>query len=220
MVEIGNAVNFRTASSYLSAKALFSLSLIVATTIPFVAGGMQWVIGKTPVFPLEAIIGFLAGLHVPLTVYLLFDRNIRHMMRQRPVALIFIPIFIFAACFLIYFSMFESRANNIASPLVYFSIFVLSWNIWHFGKQNIGVYSFFRRAQDQSGMLPVEKKLILVGSVLGVMTTFGLAGEQYIKQFAANVNFDILINIYKYVELFGSFFSMYTTCDRSMLLCL
>jgi hypothetical protein len=207
MAQVADSVKIIAASNWPAPK-LFSLSLLVVTIVPFAAGGMQWLAGKTPFFPLHAVLGFLAAIHVPMTIYLLFDPRIRETMRQRPVGLILVPILIFAACFLIFMLTAKSREGGTAGFLVYFSIFVMSWNLWHFGKQNIGVYSFFRLAQNQSGMLAIEKKLILVGSALGLLTTFGFIGETYIKQFASKQNFDLLAYCYSIflpIGIFGQF---------------
>jgi hypothetical protein len=202
MAHVADGIPVR-AASYLSAPKLFSLALIVATIIPFFSGGIGWATGKTPYFPLQATITFLATIHVPLTVYLLFDPRIRETMRQKPVGLILVPIAIFAACILVFVVTAKGKEDGTASFLVYFSIFVMSWNLWHFGKQNIGVYSFFRSAQNQSGMLAIEKKLILVGSTLGVLTTFAIVGDYYIKQFASKENFDLLTYVYGIITPIG-----------------
>jgi hypothetical protein len=183
---------------------MFGFTLIVATIVPFVAAGAQWLTGKTVFFPLQAVIGFLAAVHVPLTAYLLFDASIRDMMRRRPVALILIPILIFAGCFAVFVSTAAQRQSGTASLLVYFALAVLAWNLWHFGKQNIGVYSFFRISQARSRMVPIEKRLIVVAAMLGAMTTFALGSDAYIKIYAKQVNFDGLAALSKYVTLAGS----------------
>ena len=55
----------RPARDWITPQA-FGATLILATFVPFVAGGAQWLTGKTVFFPLQATIGFLGAIHVPL----------------------------------------------------------------------------------------------------------------------------------------------------------
>jgi hypothetical protein len=183
---------------------VFGATLMLATVIPFVAAGAQGLTGQTPFFPLQSTITLLATIHVPLTVYLLFDRNIRAMMWSRPIGLIVMPTLIFAGCFVLFISGAAQRQAGTAAFLVYFQLFVLAWNLWHFGKQNIGVYSFFRISQATSRMLPIEKRLMLATAALGAMTTFAIGTPAYIKSYASNENFDHLLAFSKYVMWIGS----------------
>jgi hypothetical protein len=183
---------------------VFGTILIVVTIIPFVSVGVQWLFGQTPFFPLQSTIALLATIHVPLTVYLLFDPNIRAMMWRRPIGLIVMPTLIFAGCFVLFIAGGAQRQAGTAAFLVYFQLFVLAWNLWHFGKQNIGVYSFFRISQSRSRMLPVEKRLMMFAAALGAMTTFGLGTPAYVKSYASHESFDGLVTFSKYVMWTGS----------------
>lgn len=183
---------------------VFGTTLILATVIPFIAAGVQGLTGQTPFFPLQSTIALLATIHVPLTAYLLFDGGVRAMMRRRPIGLIVMPTLIFAACLVLFVAGTAQRQAGTAVFLVYFQLFVLAWNIWHFGKQNIGVYSFFRTSQSRSRMLPIEKRLLLFAAALGAMTTFGIGTPAYVKSYASNENFDHLLAFSKYVMWTGS----------------
>jgi hypothetical protein len=143
-----SAVELRTAR--LSSPRLFGSTLIVATVIPFLAGGIGLATDHSPVVPLQAVVALLAAIHVPMTVYLLVDPAIRKMMRDRPVALIVAPLLIFGAVFAVNYFTIESRKAGTSTEYVYFMSFVVAWNLWHFGKQNIGVYSFFRAGLAES----------------------------------------------------------------------
>ncbi len=192
----------RPARDWITPQA-FGATLILATFVPFVAGGAQWLTGKTVFFPLQATIGFLGAIHVPLTVYLLFDGGIRDMMRRRPIGLIVVPILIFAGCFAVFILGAGQRQTGTAGFLVYFQLGVLTWNLWHFGKQNIGVYSFFRISQAQSRMLPMEKRLLVVAAALGAMTAISLGAASYIKEYANKESFDGLLAVAQYLTVAG-----------------
>jgi hypothetical protein len=95
----------------------------VATVVPFVAGGFAMT-GAAPALSLQAVVVLLAGIHVPMTVYLLFDPAIRKMMRDRPVALIVAPLLIFAAIFAVNYLTTEARR----APQPATSILCISWS--------------------------------------------------------------------------------------------
>jgi hypothetical protein len=183
---------------------VFGTILILVTIVPFVSVGIQWLFGQTPFFPLQSTIALFATIHVPLTAYLLFDRNIREMMWRRPIGLIVMPTLIFAGCFVLFIAGAAQRQAGTAAFLVYFQLFVLAWNLWHFGKQNIGVYSFYRISQSRSRMLPIEKRLMMFAAGLGALTTFGLGTPVYIKVYAANGHFDGLLAFSKYAMWAGT----------------
>jgi hypothetical protein len=201
-VTAATEVPVRLSRDWITPQA-FGTTLILATVIPFIAAGAQALTGKTVLFPLQATITLLAAIHVPLTAYLLFDRGIRDMIRRRPVALVLMPILIFAGCFVVFIATAGLRQSGTATILVYFQLFVLTWNLWHFGKQNIGVYSFYRISQTLPRMLPVEKRLLVFAAALGAVTALSVGAASYIKQYASNESFDGLLTLTKYVTLAG-----------------
>jgi hypothetical protein len=164
-------------------KSLFALALLLATTIPFVVVALQRILPGFIVVSVQEVIFFLGGIHVPLTAYLFFDPKIRAYMRHRPIALIGGPILIFAVCFLVFLPTWPSREAGHAWPVVYFMLGVLAWNNWHFGKQNIGVYSFFRLSQSRPGVVSLERNLIVLGAVLGAVGIFAANDGGYVTNF-------------------------------------
>jgi hypothetical protein len=175
-------------SSLSSPKSLFGLALLVVTAMPYVVIALQFILPGFVVLSVQEVTFFLGGIHVPLTAYLFFDPKIRSYMRHRPIELIVGPILIFAICFFVFLSTWESRLAGEAWPLVYFMLGAIAWSYWHFGKQNVGVYSFFRHSQSQPGLGHIERKLILIGTILGVLATFIPAGyvAGYIDLYSKN----------------------------------
>jgi hypothetical protein len=188
-------------------KSLFALTLLLATTIPFVVVALQRILPGFIVVSVQEVIFFLGGIHVPLTAYLFFDPKIRAFMRHRPIALIVGPILIFAICFFVFLSTWQSRAAGQAWPVVYFMLGVLAWNNWHFGKQNVGVYSFFRLSQSQPGVVSLERKLIVFGAVLGAVGIFAANDGGYLNNFintyAKNESFPLLRSVADNVSSFA-----------------
>lgn len=135
--------------------------------------------------PLEQAIILLATIHVPMTGYLLFDPEIRAMMRRHPVNLILGPIAVFA----IGAGGFALLRGSGNWSIILFMMSVLSWNMWHFGKQNVGVYSFMRATELLSPMVPIERKMIVVGSVFGVLSA--IYGLKVLTPQAPDVDFSV-----------------------------
>lgn len=178
----------------LSTARIFGLSLLAVTVIPFFAAALKYVFPTSISISVQEAVFILGGIHVPLTAYLFLDPKIRALMRRRPTVLIGGPILIFAASIAAFFLSWKSRQAGEAWPMVYVWLAVLAWNNWHFGKQNIGVYSFFRISQSTPGVSPFERRLIVGGAVLGTLAVLnaaeGGAVSAYIRLYAKNETFD------------------------------
>ena len=94
--------------------------------------------------PVQYAVIFMASIHVPLTIYLFFDVAIRQRIKSDPIKFIYTPAIILIACIAIFIGSTEPRADHKAYFLTYFSLGILACNLLHFGKQNIGVYSYYR----------------------------------------------------------------------------
>jgi hypothetical protein len=194
-------------STLTNPKALFALALLLGTTIPFVVVALQRILPGFISISVKEVVFFLGAIHVPLTVYLFFDPRIRAFMRRRPIALIGGPIMIFAICFFVFLSTWSSRETGEAWPAVYFMLGVLAWNNWHFGKQNVGVYSFFRLSQSQPSAAMFERRMIVFGAVLGAVGIFAMNGggylNNYILMYAKNEPFTVTRAAADYVSSFA-----------------
>jgi hypothetical protein len=154
---------------------LFAALLVIGTTVPFLAA---WLTYASPVFlSLQATNTYLAAIHVPMTIYLLFDPEVRNMMRRHPIALVAMPGALFALGVFVFTYLTYLVPDGRNWPLVWFLIVVLGWQYWHFGKQNVGVYSFVRTAQNSSSMSQAERRLIVASSALGVVAAFLSVGD-------------------------------------------
>jgi Flp pilus assembly protein protease CpaA len=110
-----------------------------------------------------------------MTFYLLADPVIRSRLRSRPITLIVVPALFFPLCILVNAAPFPN--GNWA--FVPFMFFLLAWQSWHFGKQNVGVCSFICIAQNRiGGMPPVERRLLMFGAALGVVGSYLISVTQ------------------------------------------
>ena len=66
---------------------------------------------------------------------------------------------------------------------------ILVWQHWHFGKQNLGIYSFCRLATDGGAMLPVERSLMVAGAISGMLVIWDLSADSVLKTYASSWSF-------------------------------
>jgi hypothetical protein len=143
-----------------STPAVFSATLVAVTALPFLMA-----LAPDLLPPASATISALALIHVPMTLYLLSDAHIRQMMERHPMRLIAVPVALFAVSIFVYTGL-------PARHQFWYWLPVAMWQNWYFGKQNVGIYSMFRAAQRAGSMLPVERRMIVAGSILGVLAAY------------------------------------------------
>jgi hypothetical protein len=143
-----------------STPAVFGATLVAVTALPFLMA-----LAPDLLPPASATISALALIHVPMTLYLLSDAHIRQMMGRHPMRLIAVPVALFAVSIFVYTGL-------PARHQFWYWLPVAMWQNWHFGKQNVGIYSMFRAAQRAGSMLPVERRMIVAGSILGVLAAY------------------------------------------------
>ena len=168
---------------FAGSRRAFSAVLFLATTLPLVAA-----LGIPGTLSLETVFSVIAILHVPMTLYLLFDAEIRAMMRRHPVQLVLIPVGFFAAGILTYTWIAKLLPSGENTLLVYALVAIVAWQSWHFGKQNVGVYSLMRIAQRLDRMEGQERRLNAAGAVLGIVSAYVYA-PQLIKGYAPKGDF-------------------------------
>ena len=166
----------------------FTLVIVLGTAIPFLVP----VLPAAPDFSLTTAIEFVAVIHVPMTLYLLFDADIRSMMKRHPGLLVGAPLaFFLFGVFLFIFPAALLPVNG-NWPLTYGLVLISIWQNWHFGKQNVGVYALIRQAQKIGPMSITERRMIVAGSALGALAAyFGAADVQ--SQRGPTVGFPLLL---------------------------
>jgi hypothetical protein len=154
--------------SRFATRHAFTFIVVLGTAIPFLVP----VLPAAPGFSLATAIELIAAIHVPMTLYLLFDPDIRSMMKRHPEALVAAPLAFFLIgvfLFIIPTVMLPANGNW---PLTYGLLLISIWQNWHFGKQNVGVYALTRQAQKIGPMSMAERRMIVAGSVLGAVAAY------------------------------------------------
>ncbi len=183
----------------------FCQVLFYATILPFFLGllTLAYAHQVTPkqyleINPVQYAVIFMATIHVPLTIYLFFDAAIRQRIQGDPIKFILAPAMILIVSIAIFTGSTEPRADHNASALAYVSLGILAWNLWHFGKQNIGVYSYYRLG-NAGRMLQTEKRMIYLGAVLGAISAIILGFDSYISNYSEHSRFVHVIALTSYV---------------------
>jgi hypothetical protein len=154
---------------YLRLPAIFAACLVIATVVPFFAGALSGQY-KGSYVPLQWTITLLATIHVPMTLYLLFDARVRERMYQQPLLLIGVPILLIGISLFAFSYLGALMPEGRNWPLVYLLCAMTVWQTWHFGKQNLGVYSFMRIAQSAGSMAKIDRHMIIGGATLGAIS--------------------------------------------------
>lgn len=125
-------------------------------------------IGGYPIIVLTSLINALSTAHVPMTMYLFTDNDIRSKCRKEWIQNLLIPLSLVTVSIFIF----------LGAPLYLVMIFILvfvHYQIWHFGSQNVGVYSFCTKASQNRPITLAERrtiKLSTLGGMMGMIPTF------------------------------------------------
>jgi hypothetical protein len=152
-------------------KRWFLISLLVATWLPIaffilVAPSVGTGSGLAGV---KAIFLFLGTAHVPATFFFYTDREFQPIIRDHPLRYIYVPIFLtLMTGFLFAFSGLTATAFLL---LAYWS-----WQAFHYGRQNWGMYAFASIAETAKAPRFEERLAIDAGTLLAIAGTFKILG--------------------------------------------
>jgi hypothetical protein len=157
---------------------LFLIGLLAATLMPAIFIALSW---WAPMRLLNEgiwLMSILASVHVPLTLYLASDCDVRAKLAAQPINCIFVPLIIFVLVLGIF--MFASVTVVLSIAVIF-----LHYQAFHFGRQNVGVYAMASMATAQGPVLRSERLTINAATacgMLGTMSTFMpnlMVGEIY-----------------------------------------
>ena len=153
-------------------KPVFLVSLLLCTWLPMaffllssrLEGAMFGYAGT------RTVLLFLGTAHVPATLFFYVDKEFSEIIRRHKARYIYFPILLtIATGFLFAF----------ASTLVqaYILLMYWSWQAFHYGRQNLGIYSFVSIAQRGAAPSKYEKLVIDLGTWCGIVGTFKILGS-------------------------------------------
>ena len=151
---------------------MFTLALLLSTWIPmafFLAVGSLGEptggLGSVKVFLL-----FLGGVHVPVTLLLYTDRKFLPLVRENKPRYIYVPLALIVASGLVF-----TLGGTTLQLLAYLVLW--AWQTHHYGRQNVGVYSFTAIAGGWRP-LPLERRALDLAALCAVLGTFKVLAHE------------------------------------------
>lgn len=139
---------------------------------------------------MKTIFLFLGTAHVPATFFFYTDKNFSRIIGQHKARYIYFPLALTIGAGLTFaFSSFTTQA--------YLLLCYWAWQAFHYGRQNLGIYSFASIAQGSGAPLKLEKVAIDLTTACGVLGTFRIMGM--------NVAPEYLRGAMDYLYRFGKF---------------
>lgn len=160
----------RTAGN-LSLRRWFLISLLISTWVPLLfftliapAAG-----GSNSLSAIRAVFLFLGTAHVPATLLFYTDRQFAGIRKHHPVRYIYIPVLLI----LITGSVFAFASLTLQA----FALLLFwSWQAFHYGRQNLGIYAFASISETGRAPRKAEKFAIEAGTILAIFGTFKILG--------------------------------------------
>src|SRR5215831_16072545 len=154
-----------------ASRRYFLLSLLASTWIPiiffivFAPTGT----GAGSLAHIKRVFLFLGTAHVPATLYFYMDRGFTDIIRNHRLRYIYVPALLTITTGLAF--VFLSTTPQAFILLAYWG-----WQAFHYGRQNVGIYSIAAIAQTGRAPHRAEKLAIDLGTLLGILGTFKILG--------------------------------------------
>jgi hypothetical protein len=154
-----------------AARQRFLYALLLSTWIPMLFFISVAHLDKAyfSIYGMKSVFLFLGTAHVPATFFFYADRKFAHIIRQHKARYIYFPLALtIGAGLLVAFSGAQAQA--------YLFLVFWAWQAFHYGRQNLGIYSFASIAQSSSAPGKLEKLAIDLATVCGILGTFRILG--------------------------------------------
>ena len=154
-----------------SARRRFLYALLLSTWIPmlFFLSLAQLETTSFSIRGIKSLFLFLGTAHVPATLFFYTDKNFTHIIRRHKARYIYFPIALtIAAGLVVAFSNVTTQA--------YLLLVFWGWQAFHYGRQNLGIYSFTSIAQNTGAPRKFEKLTIDLATICGILGTFWILG--------------------------------------------
>lgn len=154
-----------------TARQRFLLALLLTTWVPILFFFVLAPLEQTyfSIRGMKSLFLFLGTAHVPATLFFYTDKNFSHIIRQHKARYIYFPIALtIAAGLLVAFSSITAQ--------VYLFLVFWGWQAFHYGRQNLGIYSFTCIAEHTGAPKKLEKTAIDLATICGILGTFKILG--------------------------------------------
>lgn len=154
-----------------TARQRFLFALLLSTWIPILFFFALAPLEQTSfsIRGMKSLFLFLGTAHVPATFFFYTDKSFSHIVRQHKARYLYFPLALtIAAGLLVAFC-------NITTQAYLFLVF-WGWQAFHYGRQNLGIYSFTSIAQQTGAPRQLEKLAIDLATICGILGTFRILG--------------------------------------------
>jgi hypothetical protein len=152
-------------------KRWFLLALLLSTWLPiaFFVLVLPFSHVGTGLTGIKTIFLFLGTAHVPATLLFYTDKEFSAIIESHRLRYIYIPIILTLTTGVVF--AFLSTTLQAFVLLAYWS-----WQAFHYGRQNVGIYAFASIAETKTGPRRMEKIAIEAGTLLAILGTFKILG--------------------------------------------
>jgi hypothetical protein len=168
-------------------RRVFTLALLLGTWIPMAFFIAVSAFGTPDVglHTIRSVLIFLGLVHVPATLILYVDRDFLRLVGESRTRYVYLPVALIIGSGVIF------TFGGVLLQAYAYLLFV-AWQAFHYGRQNIGVYSFASMAQGwRAG--PAERRALELTTVCGVCGTFKVLGFEAAPSYLQGV-FDLLFH--------------------------
>jgi hypothetical protein len=152
-------------------KRWFLISLLLATWLPIAFFTLLApAAGEVGSFAgIKAVFLFLGTAHVPATLFFYTDKDFAEIRQNHPFRYIYVPVLLIVFTGLLF--AFASLLVQAFALLLYWS-----WQAFHYGRQNVGIYALASIAETGRAPQKAEKFAIEAGTLLAILGTFKIMG--------------------------------------------
>ena len=168
---IAGSANERTTEN-VALRRRFLLALLISTWVPLVfftliapSAGQS-----NSLSAIRTVFLFLGTAHVPATLLFYTDPEFSAIRKSHPLRYIYVPLLLIVATGLLF--AFASLTIQAFALLLFWS-----WQAFHYGRQNIGIYAFASISETGRAPRKAEKIAIEAGTILAILGTFKILGS-------------------------------------------
>ncbi|MBD0325088.1 MAG: hypothetical protein ICV68_01575 [Pyrinomonadaceae bacterium] len=186
-----------------AARQRFLFALLLSTWIPmlFFISVAHLATTNSGIYGMKSLFLFLGTAHVPATFFFYTDKNFSHIIRQHKARYIYVPLALtIGGGLLVAFSNMRTQA--------YLFLIFWAWQAFHYGRQNLGIYSFTAIAQGTGAPNKLEKLAIDLTTACGILGTFRILGMDVSPEYLRGA-IELLYEVGKFGYFAVILFSLY-----------
>jgi hypothetical protein len=152
-------------------KPIFLVALLLSTWVPMAFFLLSSRI-ESSVFGfggMRSALLFLGTAHVPATIFFYIDKDFSEIVRTHKARYVYFPILLTIST-----GLFFAFANTIVQA--YILLIFWAWQAFHYGRQNVGIYSFVSIGTRGTPSGKYERLMIELGTYCGIVGTFKILG--------------------------------------------